>query len=74
MTRIAGTLHEDQYTFIIISLSILLRIRNISDKSCRENQNTFLPSTTFFFFLENCTVYVVMWKNIVELDRAQVTV
>jgi len=26
------TLHEDQYTFLIISLSILLRMRNILDK------------------------------------------
>jgi hypothetical protein len=31
--RITGSLHEDQYTFSIISLLILLRIRNISDKS-----------------------------------------
>jgi len=34
-----GILHEDQYTFLIISRSVLLRMRNISDKSCRENQN-----------------------------------
>ena len=35
-----GTLHEDQYTFLIISRSVLLRKRNVSDKSFRENQNT----------------------------------
>ena len=29
--RIAGTLHEDALTFIIISFSILLRVRNILD-------------------------------------------
>ena len=34
------TLHEDQYTCFTISRSILLRIKNISDKICRENQNT----------------------------------
>jgi hypothetical protein len=28
-------------TFLIISRRILLRMRNVSDKSCRENQNTF---------------------------------
>ena len=39
-TRITLTLHEDHYTFFIISRSILLRMRNVSDKSCRENQNT----------------------------------
>jgi len=37
-----GTLHEDQYTFLIISRSFLLRMRNISDKSCRESQKTYL--------------------------------
>jgi len=31
-----GTLHEDQYTFLIISRSVLLRTTNISDKSCGE--------------------------------------
>ena len=35
-----GTLHEDQYTFLIISHSVLPRIRTILDKRGRENQNT----------------------------------
>jgi len=35
-----GTLH-DQYTLMIISRSALLRMRRVSDRSCRENQNTF---------------------------------
>jgi len=35
-----GTLHEDQYPFLITSRSFLLRMRNFSEKSCRENQNT----------------------------------
>jgi len=37
--RITGTLHEDQYTFLILSRSILLGNRNVADKSCREDQN-----------------------------------
>jgi len=41
LTRITGTLHEDQYTFLIIFRSILLRERNVSDKSCIEKQHTF---------------------------------
>jgi len=41
MTRITGSLHEDQYTYLIISRSVLLTMRNVSDNSCRENQNTF---------------------------------
>ena len=34
-----GALHEDQYTFLVISRSVTSRVRNVSDKSCRENQN-----------------------------------
>jgi len=37
-----GTVHEDQlYIFLIISLSVIFRIRNASDKICRERRNTF---------------------------------
>ena len=41
-------------------------------QSCRENQNTHLYSITFF--LENLTVYEIMWKDIVEPDRPQMTI
>ena len=44
LTRITGILREDQYTFFIISRSILLKMENISDKNCRENQNTHFVS------------------------------
>jgi len=37
MTRTTGTLREDLYAFLIISRSVLLRMRNVSDKTCREN-------------------------------------
>jgi hypothetical protein len=30
-TRIRGTSHEDQYTFIIVSRSALLRMKSVSD-------------------------------------------
>jgi hypothetical protein len=39
LTRIAGTLHEGHYTFLIIYCSIPLKMRNVSGQSCRENQN-----------------------------------
>ena len=39
-TRITRTLHDGQYTFVITSRSVLLIMRNVSDKICRENQNT----------------------------------
>jgi len=38
-------------------------MRYITDKSCRENQNTnFIFNTVFF----NRAVYEIRWKNIVE--------
>jgi hypothetical protein len=40
LTRIASTLLEDRYAFLIISGSVLLIMRNILDRSCNENQNT----------------------------------
>jgi len=44
------TSHEDQCTFLTISHSALLRMRNVSDKSCRENQNTHFMFSNFFFY------------------------
>jgi len=34
------TLHEDRYTFLIVSRLFLLRMRNVSDEICGGNQNT----------------------------------
>ena len=67
-----GTLHEDRYTFMIIPRSFLLGIRNISDKSCRENQNTHFVFSNIIFL--NRAVYEIMWKNIVERGRPQMTI
>jgi hypothetical protein len=39
-TNINGTLHEDQYIFSILARSVLLTMKNISDKNCRETRNT----------------------------------
>jgi len=47
-------------------------MRNVSDKSCRDNQNTHFMFSNFFF--KNRVVYEIMWKNIVELSRPQMTV
>jgi len=43
-------------------------MRNVSDKSCRENQNIYFVCSNFFS-PENRVVYEIMWKNIVERDR-----
>jgi hypothetical protein len=42
-----GSLHEDQHTFMITSRPVLVRVTNISDIHCRENQNI-LCSVTFY--------------------------
>jgi hypothetical protein len=48
LTRITGALFEDLYAFMIISDSVLLRMGNVSDKSCRHNQNTHFTFNNFF--------------------------
>jgi len=55
---------------MIISRSVLLIMRNVSDKSCTENQNTHFVFSNFFS--ENRAVYEIMWKNMVEPDRPQI--
>jgi hypothetical protein len=42
-------------------------MRNVSDKSFIENQ-------THILYSENCALYEIMWKNIVEPDRPQMTI
>ena len=59
MTRITGTIREDLCLFMKISDSLHLRMRNISDKSCGENQYilcliTFIPS--FHWHVQNATI------------------
>jgi hypothetical protein len=43
-----SNLCKDQYTFLTIPCSFLLRMRNVSDKSCRENQNTHFVFSNFY--------------------------
>jgi hypothetical protein len=69
-----GPLHEDQCTFFILSYVILLRMRNICAKSCKENKNTlfmFIYLFIYLFICENRAACVIMWRNIVEADRRQ---
>jgi hypothetical protein len=47
-------------------------MRNVSDKSARENQNPHFTPHNYFF--ENCTIYEIMGKNTVEPDRPQMTI
>jgi hypothetical protein len=47
-------------------------MRNVSDKGCTEDQNTCYILN--IFFPENRAFYKIMWKNIVETGRPQVTI
>jgi hypothetical protein len=42
------SLHEDQYTFMIKPRSVFLRMRNVSDRICREIKTHILCSVFFF--------------------------
>jgi hypothetical protein len=56
---------------MIISHSVLLRMRNVSEKGV-ENINIWILSS-IIFSLENSTLYEIMWKNKVEPGRPQMT-
>jgi hypothetical protein len=47
-------------------------MRNVSDASCRENQNTYFVFSNFFF--ENHAINEKMWKNVVDRVRPQMTI
>jgi hypothetical protein len=66
-----GTLREDLCTFMVLYRGILLRMRNVSDKRCRESQNTFYIQ---YLFSENPTVYEIKQEIMVEPDRPQVVI
>ena len=56
---------------MILSPWFLLRMRNVSDKSCGENQ------TAHFMFNpppENRSIREIMWKNIVQRGRHQMKI
>jgi len=57
---------------LIIPHPVLLRMRNVSDKICRENQNTHFIFGNFFFS-RKLYLYEIMCKNILEPCRLQIT-
>jgi len=50
-----GTLHEDIFTFVIISCWILLRMRNVRDKKVKY-QNTHFIFSNFFPPRNSCHI------------------
>ena len=49
LTRLTGTVHEDQYTYLVMSRLAPLRLINASGILCRENQNTHFMFNKYFF-------------------------
>ena len=45
-------------------------MRNVSDKVVEKFKTHFM----FNIYILNCVVYEIMWKNIVEPDRLQMTI
>jgi hypothetical protein len=62
-----GTLHKDQHAFFIISHSVLLRTRNISNKSVKKIKTHILGSTLFF---ENIALFEKIWKKYCRVGQA----
>jgi hypothetical protein len=58
--------------FVIISRSFLLKMKNVSHESCRENQNIHFVFRNFYF--EKHDLYKITWKNTIELGRSQMTI
>jgi hypothetical protein len=55
LARITGISLEDLFTFMIISRWTILKMRNVSDKICRENQNTHF--IFYNFSRKSCSVW-----------------
>jgi hypothetical protein len=57
-----------------LSRCIHLRLQNVSDISCKGNQNIHFMFSNTPPPPRNCAVYEIMWKSIVEQGRPQMTV
>ena len=57
------------HTFMIIS-SLIFRLRNVSERSCREIPNAHFTSNSFLS--ENRAYYDVMWNSEADPDMSQI--
>ena len=71
MARKTDTLHENLHIFMTISCLILLRMRNVSDKSYREIQNTHF---TLNYVFPRRVPFMRLRRKQVESDMLQMTV
>ena len=70
---VTATLYEDLWTFVIISGSGVLRMRNISEQICRGNKKKpcLILSNSFS---ESRAVDEALWKSMLESDRPQMMI
>ena len=54
-----------------VMISRLIIVRNVSESSRRENQNTHI---VFNGFSEDRSVYEIVWKNMVERGRQDIKI
>jgi len=59
-----GTICEDLSTLVIIYRSVLLIMRNVSNKFVVKIKTPVFCSITFFY--RNQAFYEIMWKNMAE--------
>ena len=71
LTRMTGTVYKGQYTFMIISRSIRLRMRNVQTKVVGKIKTNFIFNNSF---LEDRAVYEIMWMQTTDPDRPQMTI
>jgi hypothetical protein len=57
--------------FFVVSCTVLLRMKHVSGKSCGEKSKHFMFSGPFF---KNLAVYEIMWKNVLQPIRPQMTI
>jgi hypothetical protein len=72
LRRIFGILHVGLSMFMKGSDWILLRVRNASEKSCRENHKTHFMFNYFSF--KNRAVYEIRWKSVTDPNRPRLTI
>jgi hypothetical protein len=67
---ITDTLRENLYTFMETHSLILLRMRNVSEKRCRENKSSHFMFSILLFFSENRAVCEIIWEKYCRTRQA----
>ena len=66
-SKIRGTLHDYLCTYMTMYRLIHLRMRNVSEKYCRENQNIHFIFCNFYFFRKSCR----LWDNVKKMLQSR---